>query len=1295
MPRGLFDAILGGVEIAAGIAIDVVSHGTAAAWGNMLIGAGIGTEISGIGQLIQGDPKQGFATLERNSIAPWSISNGRVRTGGKLVYDHEWGNNNNFRDLVIVLNAAPSQIDMDHPVTLLFDQQRVQLDPTAVPKSAAAGYPIPFPNPCSGTSFTPVQQTVNLTSVVRANDVVTFKLADDIPYLIAGDQIIAQNVPGDLTLNGTFQVAEITNAPSSHVGGAVGLGTALWFTVLNGGLAATVTSAGQVRTKWADYGRNVYMEVLNGNQALGDTFIGMTAGTPYQGTGKLGTPASPGSNFGGAAAPNPWSPDTTAGHTPSFCSLQGKTAVFLRIQYMKDYFPSGLPQISFLMYGKSNIYDPRLGNFGAPGTTAYTENAALLIADFLHAGAPNGAPWASGTTYAAGGVASYNGVDYVSFTGANTGNQPDTSTTHWVPVVPSNPITAYNANTTYAKGQIVRYAIPNSQHIDDLGLQYVSIVNSNTGNTPSSSPSQWASLAIEVRQLVDVGYKLNYGSDIPTSPLTTAANVCDQSVTLANGGTEPRYACNGQYELTKLRGAILEDLLTSCAGRISYAGGQYTIQPGYWTGGSPASVNLTSMAAGPYAWKGISIRELFNGVKGTYISPANKWQSTDFPYYAQDAPHGYSGPPQYGGDVNLAVDGGDRRWMELHMLFTISAATAQRIAKIMLLRSRWADLRIGGNGTFPLNMAGYQFAALDIIAATVPFLSFGGKLLEVTSVRFKVDQGKGAPLLGTEIDVRATDSSIYAWSTTEELSAQGYAQSNYPTGTFQEVVPLPWSPGYAPPLAGDAIGGPATFGLEPVYPVDAQGNASAALQVKGTYPINALDTGIEAPLISCVASTSGGSLKPGTYVVGLTAFDSGSANHGNSDYQALAIVEVAGSGSASIAVTVTWGSGDDGGDLYLALWNADQSYVFHQNQTLAPGAGSATITAFTQTTPGGPDPLGDHFGVVFQSVEHSGVWDGQIPTTGSITATTVTITAPTTTLNQYAGYTLSLLGRETPGEVPPINLPIASNTASSGGLVTFTIGAGADGNTLVDLRTILQALDLLVMRGKYTFTSTSCTDPNVANSYFPTGADASVEPGHVGVVMTGADTGDVVTVQSVTADGFGNFTVFNFAAAFQITPATGDLIIFCDPTSTEIPSAAFSARNASTAAVVATPDLANFANQTWLIRVRVKAADESFGPDALAPMRDVYFFGAQGQRTITASATMLPTDGQVNAIITGAATYTCLAFSTVPNQLFVVSNDSTSTANLTVAVHSGDSFNDGATSRVLSPGQSTTFKVNS
>ena len=77
----------------------------------------------------------------------------------------------------------------------------------------------------------------------------------------------------------------------------------------------------------------------------------------------------------------------------------------------------------------------------------------------------------------------------------------------------------------------------------------------------------------------------SFGLGEPTSRIndtsfTTAANICDENVSLAGGGTEDRYTCNGAFETTEAPKDVLAQLLSSCAGRLVYQGGQWTLYAG-------------------------------------------------------------------------------------------------------------------------------------------------------------------------------------------------------------------------------------------------------------------------------------------------------------------------------------------------------------------------------------------------------------------------------------------------------------------------------------------------------------------------------------------------------------------------------------------------------------------------------------------------------------------------------------------------------------------------------------------
>jgi hypothetical protein len=742
-------------EIAIGVAIVAAAFlapGLSVALIAALASTGGGLVLSGIGTLLT-KQQTGLGTNVRNPIQPWNVVYGQARIGGAVVFILNTGESDKYLHLVYVLACHPcEQIS-----AILFDGKRVIL---AWDDSLT-----------TGNSFTPTQWTSAIASIARVSNLVTVTLSTPFVGLEDGDFVAITDV-SDTTMNGTFPVTVIDSST---------------FTFLSGGLDAT-GSGGQAETTWPDYGDTVHAEVALGMQTS-NPFPGLEAGDD---TGSNGL----------------W----TSAH-----ALRGKTAVYLRLKFGGDTYQSGMPTIAFVVRGKNDIYDPRTGIRG------FTANAALCIADYL-------------------------------------------------------------TNSTW-------------------------------------------------------GLKADYDTSVPAGPLITSANICDEAVARASGVIEPRYTCNGSFQLSAKRSEILQNLLTSCAGHLTYTAGQFIIYPAAWIGpagmfgktitsavlsavtshlpatgygdvavattgtislidgsgnfifdgdawtkrtdtaiitgdarsahalfgiaGSlPADVvpaaefrihdcwiDVTyfdattavfrptiaaivangsgtvtneanaidldadsystvarghfaplgdspylrlsgfalfsgddgtvdgqtpveipaplSLAAGPFQWKPkLGMRDLFNGVKATYISPSNNWQATDMPPYAQDVNHGYES------DANLAADGGDRRWLDIQLPFTNSVSMAQRIAKIELLRRRQQ-----GAGTFVFNLALFRLTALDVVSLDLSFFSWSGKLLEITGHRFvpnKVATDSGsATTLHTEIDVQETDSTIYDWDPSEELAAGG------------------------------------------------------------------------------------------------------------------------------------------------------------------------------------------------------------------------------------------------------------------------------------------------------------------------------------------------------------------------------------------------------------------------------------------------------------------------------------------------------------------------------------------
>lgn len=240
---------------------------------------------------------------------------------------------------------------------------------------------------------------------------------------------------------------------------------------------------------------------------------------------------------------------------------------------------------------------------------------------------------------------------------------------------------------------------------------------------------------------------------VDADELIAAANVCDEDVPLATGGSEPRYACNGVITLSETPKTIIEGLLSAMAGTLATPGEAFRIFPGAWRPPALALGDDDVREGGLSLATRVSRADNFNGVRGQFVSPENDWQADDFPAVTSDS--------------YLAEDGGERAWRDIVLPFTISPAAAQRLAKIELERTRrqqtlrWTGrltaLRAGIGGTAAVTRARWGFAA---------------KPFEIRGVSIEIAAEEDGPRLLPELTLRETSPLVFDWDASE---AQIYA----------------------------------------------------------------------------------------------------------------------------------------------------------------------------------------------------------------------------------------------------------------------------------------------------------------------------------------------------------------------------------------------------------------------------------------------------------------------------------------------------------------------------------------
>ena len=163
--------------------------------------------------------------------------------------------------------------------------------------------------------------------------------------------------------------------------------------------------------------------------------------------------------------------------------------------------------------------------------------------------------------------------------------------------------------------------------------------------------------------------------------IASAANTCDQQVTLADGSTqERRYTTNGFTNFSANGNGVLESLLSSMAGKMSYVNGQFTVFAGATQ--TPSLTITDDQLLAPVAVStNSSSGDLYNSVKPIYVDASLDFISTDAEVFADstmlsaDTPSGES-------TANFV------KQMETQLPFTVTDTMAQRLGRIALKSQR-------------------------------------------------------------------------------------------------------------------------------------------------------------------------------------------------------------------------------------------------------------------------------------------------------------------------------------------------------------------------------------------------------------------------------------------------------------------------------------------------------------------------------------------------------------------------------------------------------------------------------
>ena len=274
---------------------------------------------------------------------------------------------------------------------------------------------------------------------------------------------------------------------------------------------------------------------------------------------------------------------------------------------------------------------------------------------------------------------------------------------------------------------------------------FTAVVNGKEVYDPRTTSTAFSSnAALCVRDYLTVDYGFD-DTGIDDTAFTASANVCDENVSLAVGGTEKRYTMHGVIRADQTPGDVLQQMMTSCAGTLFWGQGAWQLKVGYYT--PPVKTfTLDDLRSSISLQTRQSMADVFNVVRGTFNDVAQDYITVDY--------------PQVDSAVYLAEDNNVETPIDLTLPFTTSSATAQRIAKLTLNRGR-EQMTL----TAEFGMAAFGVQVGDIVAFTNTRYGWTAKEFEVVGWNFFANQDAGD--LRVRLTLRETSEDAFDWDADE------------------------------------------------------------------------------------------------------------------------------------------------------------------------------------------------------------------------------------------------------------------------------------------------------------------------------------------------------------------------------------------------------------------------------------------------------------------------------------------------------------------------------------------------
>jgi hypothetical protein len=297
----------------------------------------------------------------------------------------------------------------------------------------------------------------------------------------------------------------------------------------------------------------------------------------------------------------------------------------------------------------------------------------------------------------------------------------------------------------------------------------------------ASSDLQRSNPALIVRDFLT---NTQYGLKAETSEINdttnaggfaSAANTCDQNVTLADGSTtERRYTANGFTNFSANGGGVIESILSSMAGKMTYVNGQFNVFAGASQSPSLTITDDELMTAVTISTN-TTTGNLFNSIKPIYVDAGLNYTSVDAEVY-QDSTFLNADTPSGESTANYV------KRMEVQLPFTVTDTMAQRLGRIALKSQRQTTTL-----SVLVSLKFMRCQPNDWVYLTNERLGYNQKIFQINTVNLDVQDGD-TPIVAARLELTEIEAAVFNFATNDYTTGQSEG-SNVSTGSFALTAP--------------------------------------------------------------------------------------------------------------------------------------------------------------------------------------------------------------------------------------------------------------------------------------------------------------------------------------------------------------------------------------------------------------------------------------------------------------------------------------------------------------------------